>query len=59
MSLPYMIEGTGDTEVEVSRDADTVRVAIATETTEHVDLTPDQAAELAHVLLTLAGRNEQ
>jgi hypothetical protein len=59
MSLPYMMAGAGDAEIEVSRDTDTVRVAIATETTEHVDLTPDQAAELAHVLLTLAGRNEQ
>lgn len=59
MSLPYLLAGTGTTEVEVSRDTDTVRVAISTETTEHVDLTPDQAAELAYVLLTLAGRNEQ
>ena len=54
-----MMAGTGDAEIEVSRDTDTVRVAISTETTEHVDLTPDQAAELAYVLLTLAGRREQ
>lgn len=59
MSLPYLMAGTGDAEIEVSRNTDTVRVAISTETTEHVDLTPDQAAELAYVLLTLAGRNEQ
>ena len=34
-------------------------VSLINEYTEHVNLTPEQATELAYVLLTLAGRRER
>ena len=61
MSLPYLIDNPlpGEAEIEVARYEDGITVSLISEYTEHVNLTPDQATELAYVLLTLAGRNEQ
>ena len=61
MSLPYLIDNTlpGEAEIEVARYEDGITVSLINEYTEHVNLTTDQAVELAYVLLTLAGRNER
>ena len=61
MSLPYLIDNTlpGEAEIEVARYEDGITVSLIDQYTEHVNLTPDQAVELAYVLLTLAGRNER
>ena len=61
MSLPYLIDNTlpGEAEIEVAQYEDGITISLINEYTEHVNLTPDQAAELAYVLLALAGRNEQ
>ena len=61
MSLPYLIDNTlpGEAEIEVTQYEDGITISIINEYTEHVNLTPDQATELAYVLLTLAGRREQ
>lgn len=48
------------TEVEVRRyDADTVTLTLASEFTEHVDLTPAEATVLGFKLLAHAGRRTQ
>lgn len=61
MSLPYLIDNTlpGEAEIEVAQYEDGITISLINEYTEHVNLTVDQAAELADVLLTLAGRKEQ
>ena len=61
MSLPYLIDNTlpGEAEIEVVQYEDGITISLINEYTEHVNLTPDQATELAYVLLTLAGRREQ
>ena len=61
MSLPYLIDNTlpGEAEIEVAQYEDGITISLINEYTDHVNLTPDQAAELAYVLLTLAGRREQ
>lgn len=61
MSLPYLIDNTlpGEAEIEVTRYEDGITISLINEYTEHVNLTPEQAVELAYVLLTLAGRNER
>ena len=61
MSLPYLIDNTlpGEADIEVTRYEDGITISLIDQYTEHVNLTPDQAVELAYVLLTLAGRREQ
>ena len=61
MSLPYLIDNTlpGEAEIEVAQYEDGITISLINEYTEHVNLTPDHATELAYVLLTLAGRKEQ
>ena len=61
MSLPYLIDNTlpGEAEIEVTQYEDGITISLINEYTEHVNLTPDQAAELAYVLLALAGRRTQ
>ena len=56
-----MIDNTlpGEAEIEVAQYEDGITISLINEYTEHVNLTPDQATELAYVLLTLAGRREQ
>lgn len=61
MSLPYLIDNTlpGEAEIEVTRYEDGITISLINEYTEHVNITPDQATELAYVLLTIAGRREK
>ena len=61
MRLPYLIDNTlpGEAEIEVAQYEDGITISLPNEYTEHVNLTPDQATELAYVLLTLAGRRGQ
>lgn len=61
MSLPYLIDNAlpGEADIEVARYEDGITISLIDQYTEHVNLTPEQATELAYVLLTLAGRNER
>ena len=61
MNLPYLIDNalSGEPDIEVTRYEDGITISLIDQYTEHVNLTPDQAATLGYTLLTISGRNER
>lgn len=57
MSATGFLEDVQTAEVQVTRRADVITLSIATQFTERVDLTPEQATVLGFTLLAHAGRS--